>query len=235
MTSKAKATAVAKPAKAAKTAAPSRQKLQQEITSLRKQISSSKHGGGSKKGSKHAAKGTAKHSAKRGLARIPGDAECCVLQAFAESLRHAGRGSVSDSELLAIHSYLAGGPRAALSIRAAAEALLAEGCHHPAQGGEFGEFASAVAEQIPVFAAVQVAASETGVQALQHAAGSGPSAEMAAAFAAESHGLILGVDLPGPHAVFVAPDGTWWSWGEPFNPEDWPGLAVDEAWAVTWR
>ncbi len=44
--------------------------------------------------------------------------------------------------------------------------------------------------------------------------------------------LILGVTLPEPHAVAVTPDGTWWSWGEPFNPEDWPDLVIDEAWAV---
>ena len=46
-------------------------------------------------------------------------------------------------------------------------------------------------------------------------------------------GLILGVELPGPHAVLAAPDG-WWSWGEPFNPADWPGMVVEEAWAVSW-
>lgn len=46
------------------------------------------------------------------------------------------------------------------------------------------------------------------------------------------HGLILGVALPQPHAIAVTPDGRWWSWGEPFNPGDWPELAVDEAWAV---
>ena len=47
--------------------------------------------------------------------------------------------------------------------------------------------------------------------------------------------LILGVELPGPHAVAVTPDGTWWSWGEPFDPAEWPDLVVEEAWAVQWR
>lgn len=47
-----------------------------------------------------------------------------------------------------------------------------------------------------------------------------------------SHPLILGVDLPGQHAIAVTPDGTWWSWGEPFNPGDWPDMVIDEAWAV---
>lgn len=45
-------------------------------------------------------------------------------------------------------------------------------------------------------------------------------------------GLILGVTLPEPHAVAVTPDGTWWSWGEPFNPYDWPQLVIEEAWCL---
>jgi len=44
------------------------------------------------------------------------------------------------------------------------------------------------------------------------------------------HGLILGVTLPEPHAVAVTPGGTWWSWGQPFNPAAWPELIVEEAW-----
>lgn len=46
-------------------------------------------------------------------------------------------------------------------------------------------------------------------------------------------GLILGVDLPGPHAVLTVPGG-WWSWGEPYDPATWPDAVVEEAWAVTW-
>ena len=44
------------------------------------------------------------------------------------------------------------------------------------------------------------------------------------------HALILGVDLPGPHAVLATPDG-WWSWGQLWSP--WT-RAVSEAWAVSW-
>jgi hypothetical protein len=47
--------------------------------------------------------------------------------------------------------------------------------------------------------------------------------------------LILRLTLPeGPHAVTAAPDGTWWSWGEPYGPEDFPGAVVESAWAVSW-
>jgi hypothetical protein len=44
--------------------------------------------------------------------------------------------------------------------------------------------------------------------------------------------LILGVTLPEPHAIAVTIDGTWWSWGEPFDPADWPELVMDEAWQL---
>jgi hypothetical protein len=44
------------------------------------------------------------------------------------------------------------------------------------------------------------------------------------------HGLILRIDVPGPHAVLATADG-WWSWGELYSP--WPAR-VSEAWAVSW-
>ena len=46
----------------------------------------------------------------------------------------------------------------------------------------------------------------------------------------DSHGLILRIDVPGPHAV-LATDRGWWSWGELYDP--WP-CRVEEAWAVSW-
>lgn len=46
-------------------------------------------------------------------------------------------------------------------------------------------------------------------------------------------GLILGVDLPGPHAV-LALDGDWVTWGERRSPAGFPDAVIDEAWAVTW-
>jgi hypothetical protein len=47
-------------------------------------------------------------------------------------------------------------------------------------------------------------------------------------------GLVLGVELPGAHAVTVASDGCWLSWGEHCDPADFPGAVVEEAWAVVW-
>ena len=45
-----------------------------------------------------------------------------------------------------------------------------------------------------------------------------------------AHGLILRIDVPGPHAVLATASG-WWSWGELHAP--WP-CRVSEAWAVSW-
>lgn len=42
--------------------------------------------------------------------------------------------------------------------------------------------------------------------------------------------LILGISLPGPHAVLATADG-WWSWGELYDP--WTDR-IDEAWKVSW-
>ena len=45
--------------------------------------------------------------------------------------------------------------------------------------------------------------------------------------------IILGLELPGPHAV--CDDGHWWwSWGEPYPVTAFPDAVVEEAWAVTW-
>lgn len=47
-------------------------------------------------------------------------------------------------------------------------------------------------------------------------------------------GLILGLDLPGPHAVVTAPGGWWQSWCGLYDPADFPDAVIEEAWAVTW-
>jgi hypothetical protein len=42
--------------------------------------------------------------------------------------------------------------------------------------------------------------------------------------------LLLGVNIPGPHAVLATPGG-WWSWGELYAP--WR-CRIEEVWEVTW-
>ena len=48
----------------------------------------------------------------------------------------------------------------------------------------------------------------------------------------DSGDLILGVDLPGPHAVLATADG-WWSWGELHCPCEFPAAVIEEAWAIS--
>lgn len=56
----------------------------------------------------------------------------------------------------------------------------------------------------------------------------------------EAPGLILGVQLPGPHAVVTVPGpqqglgfARWLSWGHVFDPgAEWPDAAVEEAWEL---
>jgi hypothetical protein len=45
--------------------------------------------------------------------------------------------------------------------------------------------------------------------------------------------VLLGVDLPGPHAVYATPAG-WWSWGQLWQPADFPDATIEEAWTVNW-
>ena len=45
--------------------------------------------------------------------------------------------------------------------------------------------------------------------------------------------LILGLELPGPHAALAEP-GRWWSWGKRYDPAAFPGAVIEEAWAVSW-
>jgi hypothetical protein len=45
--------------------------------------------------------------------------------------------------------------------------------------------------------------------------------------------VILGVDLPGDHAV-VADSGRWWSWGTAWPLSAFPAATVAEAWEISW-
>jgi hypothetical protein len=47
-------------------------------------------------------------------------------------------------------------------------------------------------------------------------------------------GLILGVSLPGPHAVVADPDGDWLTWGMAVPADEFPEAVICEAWAVEW-
>lgn len=46
--------------------------------------------------------------------------------------------------------------------------------------------------------------------------------------------LLLGVELPGPHALVAVGDGPWISWGELYDPAAFPDAIIEEAWVVAW-
>ena len=89
---------------------------------------------------------------------------------------------------------------------------------------------------VPILAALETAA-RVGLAGIRprgwsQFAVSGPDLTFAASECSPS--IILGAELPGPHAVTVAPDGCWVSWGEHYDPADFPGAVIEEAWEVTW-
>lgn len=185
----------------------------------------------------------AKAAKARGLAL--GEAfPVCASEAVASTLRLAG-GSVSDSAVLALHQAAGGSETVAVTIGAALRAASVHG----------------LAGTRPLWYAPEVLALAGCPDALDEAAllhgaqfpadrGDGvaePLGQPAGAHGASSlehfqdlhlerdsrHALILGLDLPGAHAVLATADG-WWSWGELHDPAEWPGAVVEEAWAVAW-
>lgn len=142
-----------------------------------------------------------------------GEVACCPAEAVAMAARLAGW-AVTPEDVLDLYARCADGPDSGFTIAAALTA-----------GSPFGiaDFDYVNPEEVMPVDRCSRMQSEYDLH-------SGPEPLVTA-----RAGLILGVDLPGPHAVTVAPDGTWWSWGEPFDPSGWPDLVVEEAWAVTWR
>ena len=128
---------------------------------------------------------------------------CCAAEALAASLRLQGV-RVSDEDVLGLYWHTADDPDAGASILATLEAAWRFGL-----GGvrprRFG----------PAFPAAE--------------APFGPAFAMGAV----AHPVILGLELPGSHAV-LADAGGWWSWGELHDPTEWPDAVVESAWAVTW-
>lgn len=153
-------------------------------------------------------KATHPHHAKaRGLA--PGGMlACCAAEAVAMSLRLAG-GSVSAADVEALF-WLAGGDEDdGAPILAALEAASAFG---------LGGFRPVSFEEVM----------PRGHDRRSRLQPSTPDL-----LRETRAGLILGADLPGPHALFD--DGRfWWSWGKRCDPADFPGAVIEEAWAVTW-
>lgn len=165
---------------------------------------------------------TAKPVAKRRAWSPDSDVGCCSARAVAEALRIVSGPVLSDRDVLTLHGQAGGSESAGASILATLEVAsqrFSLGLHEPgsqvfsAGGGPFADRHGIPAGCDPMW---------------QSARGALPGTE------SFPHALILGLDLPWgePHAVTVDLDGTWWSWGEPYGPADFPGAVIEEAWAV---
>lgn len=202
-----------KPASPAKPAAPKRAAVPAHHPA------SSKHKAAPSK--KHKASGTAKHTRKTGLALHPDDVQCCAAQALAASLRLAPGEIVHDEDVLALYWRTARGPDEGASILDTLKAAR-----------EYGLGGGRPVSFVPLLAPVLPDALDEAVSARAGQA----RADDKQCFR-PGHGLsvILRLDLPeGPHAVTAGPDGSWWSWGEPCNPQHFSDADITEAWAVTW-
>lgn len=207
--------------------------LQSEINSLKRAVSSLKHHGTTKKHHAPPKKHHKPAAKKRGLAL--GDmAACCAAEALAASLRQAGR-PVADEDVLALYARTAADLDAGASILETLEAAWLYGLggvrpvdyrhYRPAEcGGDLldrgGEIGCAIDSFLPCPATDCQIAHDHAPCAVIHAA--------------QPSGLILGLELPGPHTVLATPEG-WWSWGELLGPAEFPDAVIEEAWAVSWR
>jgi hypothetical protein len=162
-----------------------------------------------------------------------GDVALCSARAVAESLRIALGRPVSDRDVLGLYWSVASDADAGISIldalRAAqatisrevfAEQLLKRDRLRVAPESRFDfDQALALVERSSVIVEGQ----------------RDPVPDLRDVQLRLGHVLIVGLDLPWgePHAVTYDPrDGTWWSWGQPYKPADFPGAVIEEAWAV---
>ena len=131
---------------------------------------------------------------------------CCAAEALAASLRLTGW-RVSDRDVLSLYELTADDPDAGASILATLEAAAEHG----------------LAGAGPTFNLLDALTCGNGNPFTHYRRSEDwPT------------GLLLGVDLPGPHTVYD--DGTtWWSWGQPFDPASFPGAVIEEAWALSWE
>jgi hypothetical protein len=140
----------------------------------------------------------------------------CGFEALAQSLRLAGQ-PVHGDEVAELWE-LAGAAEATSvedALAAAARFGLA-GCR-PVQQRHVGPV-----DTEALRGKVRVAIGKCGIDLREHLIEPVPDLSV--------HGLILQIDVPGPHAVLATVDG-WWSWGELFSP--WPAT-IEAAWAVSW-
>ena len=153
------------------------------------------------------------------------DVACCAAQAVGTLL------GLTDAEVLALYWETADGPDDGASIEDTLDAV-----GRFALGDELGVAADRVrleSERLGDVADFYWLVG-AGSQGVGHVAEPGVDAAKADRVTQVwGHPLILGLELPeGPHAVLATGDG-WWSWGDLYDPAEFPGAVIDEAWAVT--
>ena len=149
-----------------------------------------------------------------------GDVALCSARAVAESLRLALGVIASDDDVLELYFRTADDPDEGASILATLHAAATYGL----AGARLASYGSAGRDSNP----------QTPISCLRDA-GIGPAARRLIPVRPPAlPGLILGTELPGPHAVTVAPDGCWVSWGQHYDPRAFPGAVIEEAWSVRW-
>lgn len=198
---------------------------------------------------KRAGKAPAKTGQARGLALAEGVA-CCPAEALAVSLRLAGA-AVGDDDTEALFWLAGGDPETGAPIVAVLEASAESGLagYRPVNWTawprvirRYSVFHQAAPDEALNLGNCELLGDAFGHQRFDDTgARAFPPEERQVDYVVVGdvgafHGIsvILGVDLPGPHAVTVDERGRWWSWGRPYDPASFPDAVIEEAWAVTW-
>jgi hypothetical protein len=186
-------------------------KREDKIRRLRRELRAAEHSPASPKKTVKVVK-----AAKKPRAWSPdGDVACCSARAVAEALRLATGRVLSDADVVSLYWSTASDPDAGQTLT---EAFSAAEMVVPG----FPDWLPA-GERIITNSAEGLSPADVLEPSFLRAPG-------------DLCPLILGLELPDgePHAVTVDIDGTWWSWGQPYKPADFPGAVIEEAWAVTW-
>jgi hypothetical protein len=185
-------------------------KREDKIRRLRRELRAAEHSPASPKKTVKVVK-----AAKKPRAWSPdGDVALCSARAVAEAGRLASGPVLSDADVISLH-WAAGGSR---NGGVAVSDVLGAVYGLAAFAGTFGRTLGA--PELPAYE-VEIALHQGVPDLLRQGC----------------HPLILGLDLPWgkPHAVTYDPrDGTWWSWGQPYDRQYFDGAVIEEAWAVTW-
>jgi hypothetical protein len=214
----------------AKGAGPSARHLQREVNRLQRQVSHLQHSGKHPHSTAkhHPHKGSSKHK-RRGLAL--GDmVACCAAEALAASLLLSSGLRASDADVLELFLATPGHDDDGASILATLEAAAEHGLAgtRPA----WRELGGLVPDERGAerYEQDDCDVEEDRAERVEIVVGADHFPE--SLHASQRNGLILGVDLPGPHTVTVDAGGQWLTWGEVLPP--FPGAVIEEAWAIIW-